>query len=173
MMETSNAGAEHGFDYESPQAVAAATVAAMVEGSLTVVRGGESRAQMIDLNRNAAVDRFLAGRKPALEQAVAGHSGLWAPNPRRSRPTMTPPLFSPYRLGDLELANRLVMVPMTRNRASADGVPTPSMVTCYTQRATAGLIVTEGTQPSVAGQGYPFTPGIHTDEHAAGWRRGG
>ena len=84
---------------------------------------------------------------------------------------MTPPLFSPYRLGDLELANRLVMAPMTRNRASADGVPTPSMVTYYTQRAPAGLIVTEGTQPSAAGQGYPFTPGIHTDTQAAGWRR--
>ncbi len=60
------------------QAVAAATVAGMVDGSLTVVRGGESRAQMIDLNRNdpAAVDQFLAGRKPELEQAVAGHSIL-------------------------------------------------------------------------------------------------
>jgi N-ethylmaleimide reductase len=84
---------------------------------------------------------------------------------------MTPPLFSPYRLGDLELANRLVMAPMTRNRAGADGVPTPSMVTYYAQRAPAGLIVTEGTQPSAVGQGYPFTPGIHTDEQAAGWRR--
>ncbi|WP_219418754.1 SDR family NAD(P)-dependent oxidoreductase [Pseudonocardia nigra] len=78
MMETSNAGAEHGFDYESPEAVAAATVAGMVDGSLTVVRGGESRAQMIGLNRNdpAAVDQFLAGRKRELEQAVAGHSSL-------------------------------------------------------------------------------------------------
>ena len=78
MMETSNAGAEHGFDYESPEAVAAATVAGMVDGSLTVVRGGESRAQMIDLNRNdpAAVDLLLADRKPALEHAVAGHSSL-------------------------------------------------------------------------------------------------
>jgi uncharacterized oxidoreductase len=78
MMETSNAGAEHGFDYESPEAVAAVTVAGMVDGSLTVVRGGESRAQMIGLNRNdpAAVDQFLAGRKRELEQAVAGHSSL-------------------------------------------------------------------------------------------------
>jgi N-ethylmaleimide reductase len=84
---------------------------------------------------------------------------------------MTPPLFCPYRLGDLELANRLVMAPMTRNRAGADGVPTPSMATYYAQRAPAGLIVTEGTQPSAVGQGYPFTPGIHTDEQAAGWRR--
>jgi uncharacterized oxidoreductase len=76
MMATSNAGAEHGF--ESPEAVAAATVAGMADGSLAVLRGGDSRAQMIDLNRSdpAAVDQFLAGRKPALEQAVAGHSSL-------------------------------------------------------------------------------------------------
>jgi N-ethylmaleimide reductase len=80
-------------------------------------------------------------------------------------------LFSPYRLGTLELRNRLVMAPMTRNRAGADGVPTSSMATYYAQRATAGLLVTEGTQPSPAGQGYPFTPGIHASEQAAGWRR--
>lgn len=78
MMETSKAGAEHGFDYESPEAVAAATVAGMVDGSLTVVRGGQSRAEMIALNRSdpLAVDQVLAGRKPELEQAVAGHSSL-------------------------------------------------------------------------------------------------
>lgn len=84
---------------------------------------------------------------------------------------MTSPVFTPYRLGSVELPNRLVMAPMTRNRAGADGVPTDSMRTYYAQRATAGLIVTEGTQPSAAGQGYPSTPGIHTAEQAAGWRR--
>jgi N-ethylmaleimide reductase len=84
---------------------------------------------------------------------------------------MTSPLFTPTTLGSLELPNRLVMAPMTRNRAGADGVPTNSMTTYYAQRATAGLIVTEGTQPSAAGQGYPFTPGSHTPEQAAGWRR--
>ncbi len=63
------------------------------------------------------------------------------------------------------------MAPITRNRARADGVPTESMVTYYAQRAGAGLIVTEGTQPSAVGQGYPNTPGIHTAERAAGWRR--
>jgi N-ethylmaleimide reductase len=84
---------------------------------------------------------------------------------------MTSPLFTPTTLGSLELPNRLVMAPMTRNRAGADGVPTESMTTYYAQRATAGLIVTEGTQPSPAGQGYPFTPGSHTPEQAAGWRR--
>jgi N-ethylmaleimide reductase len=80
-------------------------------------------------------------------------------------------LFAPYTLGRIELANRLVMAPMTRNRAGSDGVPTDSMATYYGQRAGAGLIVTEGTQPSAAGQGYPNTPGIHTTEQAAAWRR--
>ena len=79
-------------------------------------------------------------------------------------------LFSGYRLGELQLSNRIVMAPMTRNRATADGVPTPSMATYYAQRAGAGLIVTEGTQPSAVGQGYPHTPGLHTDEQVEGWR---
>lgn len=84
---------------------------------------------------------------------------------------MTTSLFSPYRLGRFELPNRLVMAPMTRSRADVDGVPTASMVTYYAQRASAGLIVTEGTQPSATGQGYPFTPGMHTQEQAAAWRQ--
>jgi N-ethylmaleimide reductase len=79
-------------------------------------------------------------------------------------------IFSGYRLGDLNLSNRIVMAPMTRNRATADGVPTPSMATYYAPRAGAGLIVTEGTQPSAVGQGYPHTPGLHTDEQVEGWR---
>lgn len=83
---------------------------------------------------------------------------------------MTSSLFTAYDLGGIALANRLVMAPMTRNRAHDDGVPTDSMVTYYAQRAAAGLIVTEGTQPSAVGQGYPNTPGIHTAEQAAAWR---
>jgi len=83
---------------------------------------------------------------------------------------MTTDLFAPYRLGDLELANRFVMAPMTRNRAGAGGVPTALNAEYYAQRATAGLIVTEGTQPSAVGQGYPGTPGLHTDQQVEGWR---
>ena len=83
---------------------------------------------------------------------------------------LTTDLFAPYRLGGLELANRFVMAPMTRNRAGAGGVPTPLNAEYYAQRASAGLIVTEGTQPSAVGQGYPDTPGLHTDEQVAGWR---
>jgi N-ethylmaleimide reductase len=63
------------------------------------------------------------------------------------------------------------MAPMTRSRATAEGVPTELTATYYAQRASLGLLVTEGTQPSPDGQGYLFTPGIHTDEQIAGWRR--
>ena len=83
---------------------------------------------------------------------------------------MSSALFAPFKLGALELANHLVMAPMTRNRADPDGLPNASMVTYYAQRATAGLIITEGAQPSAAGQAYPHTPGLHTAEQAAAWR---
>ena len=78
MMETSKAGAEHGFDDESPEQVVAATIVGITDGSLTVIRGGETRAQMMALNRSnpEAVDQLLNGRKPELEQAVTGHSSL-------------------------------------------------------------------------------------------------
>ncbi|MBD5802213.1 N-ethylmaleimide reductase [Azoarcus sp. Aa7] len=82
-----------------------------------------------------------------------------------------PDLFSPLTLGDIELANRIVMAPMTRSRAGAGDVPTDLMVEYYCQRATAGLIVAEGTQPSANGKGYCRTPGIHTGEQIAAWRK--
>ena len=77
-------------------------------------------------------------------------------------------VFSPYKLGPLQLPNRLVMAPMTRNRAGPGEVPGPLAVTYYAQRAGAGLIVTEGTQISQQGQGYPGTPGIFSPEQIAG-----
>ncbi|MFG2073256.1 alkene reductase [Nonomuraea maritima] len=79
-------------------------------------------------------------------------------------------LFDPVTVGAWTLANRIVMAPMTRNRASAAGVPRDITALYYRQRATAGLIVTEGVQPSAAGQGYPNTPGLHTPEQIEGWR---
>ncbi|MFD3759371.1 alkene reductase [Streptomyces sp. NPDC058622] len=79
-------------------------------------------------------------------------------------------LFTSYRLGGLTLPNRMVMAPMTRVRAAAGGLATPSMATYYAQRATAGLIVSEGVQPSLIGQANPGTPGLHTDEHVEAWR---
>ncbi|WP_030948137.1 alkene reductase [Streptomyces sp. NRRL S-646] len=79
--------------------------------------------------------------------------------------------FEPYQLGGRLLANRLVMAPMTRSRAYGPGQsPTSLMADYYAQRASAGLIVTEGVQPSRVGQGYPDTPGIHTAEQIAAWR---
>jgi N-ethylmaleimide reductase len=80
-------------------------------------------------------------------------------------------LFTPHRLGGLTLPNRVVMAPMTRVRAAAGGLATASMATYYAQRATAGLIVSEGVQPSLLGQSNPGTPGLHTDEQTASWRQ--
>lgn len=80
-------------------------------------------------------------------------------------------LFESARLGGLELPSRLVMAPLTRHRAGADGVPGSLMATYYAQRASAGLIIAEGTAPSAVGQAYPNIPGIHTADQIAGWRR--
>lgn len=80
-------------------------------------------------------------------------------------------LFDPLRCGDLTLANRIVMAPLTRNRAGPGAVPTPLMATYYSQRAGAGLIVSEGTQISAEAQGYIDTPGIHSEAQVEGWRR--
>ena len=79
-------------------------------------------------------------------------------------------LFQPYTLGDLTLRNRVVMAPMTRNRANSDNVPTPIMAGYYAQRAGVGLIVTEGTSPSPDGLGYPRIPGLFNAAQVEGWR---
>ncbi|MBS0506801.1 MAG: alkene reductase [Proteobacteria bacterium] len=84
---------------------------------------------------------------------------------------MTQLLFTPTTLGDLQLANRIVMAPMTRNRADADGTPNALMTEHYAQRAGAGLIVAEGTWPVVAGQAYSRQPGIETPAQVQAWRR--
>jgi N-ethylmaleimide reductase len=80
-------------------------------------------------------------------------------------------LFTEHRLGQLILPNRFVMAPMTRNRAEAGSVPGDLIATYYTQRASAGLMVTEATQVAPEGVGYPHTPGIHTREQVDGWRK--
>ena len=80
-----------------------------------------------------------------------------------------PTLFDPACFGDIDLANRVVMAPLTRDRAGPRQVPTELMATYYEQRASAGLIVTEGTQISPEGQGYLDTPGIFSDEQVAAW----
>lgn len=81
-------------------------------------------------------------------------------------------LLSPVRLGALNLKNRVVMAPLTRCRIDNPGdVPTELMARYYAQRASAGLIISEGTIVSPQGRGYPFTPGLWSDDQAAGWRQ--
>jgi N-ethylmaleimide reductase len=84
---------------------------------------------------------------------------------------MTIDLFNTFQLSDLPLSNRMVMAPMTRNRADGDGNVTPIMVSHYQQRASAGLIIAESTTVSPEAVGYPFTPGLFTDTHVSSWLR--
>jgi len=81
-----------------------------------------------------------------------------------------PALFEPFELGPITLGNRLVMAPLTRNRAGAGDVPQALNAEYYAQRADAGLIITEASQISPEGKGYPGTPGIYSAEQVAGWR---
>lgn len=83
---------------------------------------------------------------------------------------MTRKIFSPCRLGDIELDNRIVMAPMTRSRAGAQDEPLPMTVDYYAQRASAGLIITEGVYPAFEGKGYTRTPGLINDVQAQAWQ---
>ena len=79
-------------------------------------------------------------------------------------------LFAPFRLGSIDLPNRIVMAPLTRSRAGLDGTPTPIMAAYYRQRAGAGLIISEATNISRQGTGYPYTPGIYTQSQIDAWK---
>lgn len=80
-------------------------------------------------------------------------------------------LFQRYTLGSIELSNRVVMAPLTRNRAGTDLVPSEHAALYYSQRATAGLLITEATQVSAQAQGYQDTPGLYTQQQIEGWRK--
>lgn len=80
-------------------------------------------------------------------------------------------LYTPIDLGDIKLSNRIVMAPMTRSRASHDSLPTDIMTEYYRQRASAGLIIVEGTSPSAAGIGYCRTPGIYSESQIEAWQK--
>lgn len=80
-------------------------------------------------------------------------------------------LFEPLRIGNIELKNRIGMAPMTRSRALPDGTPSDLAAEYYGQRASVGLIISEGTQPSEDGQGYSNTPGIYAEAHIEGWKK--
>ena len=95
-------------------------------------------------------------------------SVLSAPSPIPAPAQAT--LFSPYTLGDIALNNRFALAPMTRSRALEGNVANPLAATYYVQRASAGLMITEGTQVSPQGVGYIRTPGIHSPEQVAGWK---
>jgi 2,4-dienoyl-CoA reductase-like NADH-dependent reductase (Old Yellow Enzyme family) len=82
-----------------------------------------------------------------------------------------PTLFDPLKLGDLTLPNRIIMAPLTRSRAGASRVPNDLMVEYYTQRASAGLIITEATSVTPMGVGYADTPGLWSDEQLASWKK--
>jgi N-ethylmaleimide reductase len=92
-----------------------------------------------------------------------------------SNATITPDkqtdLFSPLTIGDLTLQNRVVMAPLTRRRASVGNVPSDMNAEYYRQRTSAGLIISEATQISPQGVGYPNTPGIHSAKQIAGWQK--
>jgi N-ethylmaleimide reductase len=83
----------------------------------------------------------------------------------------SPNLFAPAELGSISTSNRIVMAPMTRTRAGSDGVPKAMHAVYYAQRASAGLIITEGVNISPQGRGYAGTPGIWTEEQVAGWSK--
>src|SRR6476659_6228144 len=79
-------------------------------------------------------------------------------------------LFENYKLGNITLNNKAVMAPMTRSRAVENNIPNELMAEYYGQRATAGLIITEGTSPSPNGLGYPRIPGMYNQHHVDGWK---
>lgn len=81
-----------------------------------------------------------------------------------------PSIWDPIKIGRMTLNHRFAMAPLTRSRAAADGTPGPLAAEYYGQRASMGLLISEGTQPSADGQGFPNTPGVYTDDHVAGWR---
>eukprot|EP01029_Cantina_marsupialis_P026129 TRINITY_DN694_c0_g1_i6.p1 TRINITY_DN694_c0_g1~~TRINITY_DN694_c0_g1_i6.p1 ORF type:complete len:443 (-),score=-6.96 TRINITY_DN694_c0_g1_i6:239-1567(-) len=88
----------------------------------------------------------------------------------KNKEMMKHTLLHPFSMGEMELKNRMVMAPMTRNRAAQGNVPTALMAEYYRQRSGAGLIITEASQISPQGMGYPATPGIYSDEQVEGWK---
>ena len=115
---------------------------------------------MVGLITSAARLSVAMGRRRVAGTDVAG-----------LRSPLMPTLFNPIRIGDLALANRVVMAPLTRSRAACGQVPSLLAVEYYRQRADAGLIISEGTTVSAEGQGYVDTPGVYNAEQVSAWRR--
>lgn len=115
------------------------------------------------------VEQFMLATAALIEKARPPTPDSVNTSPNKESPMSLQ--FDPIQVGPYHLSNRLVMAPMTRSRAQVDGTPGPLAAEYYAQRASIGLIVTEGTQPSDDGQGYLTTPGIYTDAHVEGWRK--
>ena len=81
-----------------------------------------------------------------------------------------PTLFDPIALGAVQAANRIIMAPLTRSRATSDALPTPMMANYYAQRATAGLIISEAIGVSRQGNGFTYTPGLWSDAQVQAWK---
>jgi len=131
-------------------------------------------------NRKAQAILPSPGLTPAHIEAFLSESGALVARARSSNPAQSPnrilkehsmtQIFDPVKVGRYTLSNRIVMAPMTRSRAEFDGTPKALAITYYKERASVGLIVSEGTQPSEDGQGYLCTPGIFTDAQVEGWK---
>jgi N-ethylmaleimide reductase len=116
----------------------------------------------------SAAAEWLAALPTVAAMPTCRSSRNFTGSTKMSTPTQ---LFEPYKLGPITLPNRVVMAPLTRNRAVAGLVPSPLATEYYAQRASAGLLISEGTPVSQQGQGYQDTPGIYSKEQVAGWRK--
>lgn len=133
---------------------------------------GSARPPASIFRRTAGAGCRVDALQPSFHNANCSSRGLTALLDDDYYPTgrMKPILLSPFNLGRLRLANRVVMAPMSRRRAGPDGVPTPLMATYYAQRASAGLTITESTTISPEAAGSFGAPGIFSDNQVAGWR---
>lgn len=121
--------------------------------------------------RNLALCEDVNTRTGRATAHCGARTKLWGERMHQMRPPMPArSLFAPTYFGPYLLTNRVVMAPLTRRRADAEGVPGALAAEYYAQRATAGLLIAEGAQVSPQGKGYPGTPGIHSDAQVAGWR---
>jgi 2,4-dienoyl-CoA reductase-like NADH-dependent reductase (Old Yellow Enzyme family)/NAD(P)-dependent dehydrogenase (short-subunit alcohol dehydrogenase family) len=116
------------------------------------------------------IDSFLRAADALIARAVPVATASTTTTPSPTKEATMSKLFDTVRVGRYTLHNRVAMAPMTRSRAQSDGTPGQLAALYYGQRATVGLVITEGTQPSDDGQGYLNTPGIYTDAHVAGWK---
>jgi len=149
--------------------IAPLMLAPQLEGRTGLMFNNKARAILPSAALSAPhMDAFLT-ESQALVVRVQTLPSLFPLHPPLQEIPMTQ-IFSPIQVGRYTLSNRIVMAPMTRSRAGFDGIPTALAATYYAQRATVGLIVSEGTQPSEDGQGYLCTPGIYTDAQVAGWK---